>query len=86
VPASRDCVQTPYTSAMDAFRIVVVMLLAAIVSSLAIGLFHLSSGKGDSKKMLRALSYRIGLSLVLFLLLMLAWRMGWIAPNAYSSH
>jgi hypothetical protein len=69
---------------MEAFRIVVFVLLAAIVSSLAIGLYHLSSGKGDSRKMLRALSYRIGLSLLLFALLMIAWRLGWITPNTYA--
>jgi len=69
---------------MDAFRIVVFVLLAAIVSSLGIGLYHLSSGKGSSTKMLRALTYRIALSLVLFALLLIAWRLGWIAPNTYS--
>lgn len=69
---------------MDAFRIVVFVLLAAIVSSLGTGLYHLSSGKGDSQKMLRALTYRIGLSLLLFGLLMLAWRLGWITPNSYA--
>jgi hypothetical protein len=85
VPARCDCVQTPYTARrMDAFRIVVFVLLAAIVSSLGMGLYHLSSGKGDSNKMLRALTYRIGLSILLFVLLMVAWRLGWITPNSYS--
>jgi hypothetical protein len=69
---------------MDAFRIVVFILLAAIVSSLGVGLYHLSSGKGDSRKMARALSFRIGLSILLFVLLMVAWRMGWISPNSYA--
>jgi hypothetical protein len=69
---------------MDVFRVVVFMLLAAIVASLLLGLFHLASGKGDSNKMLRALSYRIGLSLLLFVLLIVAWRLGWITPNSYS--
>jgi hypothetical protein len=69
---------------MDAFRLVVFVLLAAIVSSLGVGLYHLSSGKGDSKKMLRALTFRIVLSIVLFVLLMLAWRLGWISPNGYG--
>jgi hypothetical protein len=68
---------------MDAFRVVVFVLLAAIVSSLGIGLYHLSSGKGDSNKMLRALTIRITLSILLFVLLMIAWRLGWISPNAH---
>lgn len=66
---------------MDLFRILVVVLFAAIVSSLAIALFHLSSGKGDSKKMVRALTVRISLSIALFLLLLLAGHMGWITPR-----
>jgi Protein of unknown function (DUF2909) len=41
----------------------------------------LGSGKGDSGKMLRALTLRIALSLLLFLLLMIAWRAGLIAPH-----
>jgi hypothetical protein len=66
---------------MELFRILIVVLFAGIVGSLAIALFHLSSSKGDSKKMVRALSVRIGLSIALFLLLMLAWRLGWITPR-----
>ena len=73
-----------YWSGMDAFRVVVFVLLAAIVSSLGIGLYHLSSGKGDSNKMLRALTIRITLSILLFVLLMIAWRLGWISPNTHS--
>jgi hypothetical protein len=66
---------------MDAFRIVVFILLAAIVSSLGMALFQLSSGKGDSKKMVRALTIRVALSIALFLLLLLGWREGWITPR-----
>jgi len=66
---------------MELFRILVAVLFAGIVASLAIALYHLSSGKGDSKKMARALTVRITLSIALFLLLMLAWHMGWITPR-----
>lgn len=66
---------------MDIFRLAIFVLLAAIVASLGMALYHLSSGKGDSEKMMRALTVRISLSIALFLLLMLAWRMGWITPR-----
>ena len=85
MPALRVCVQTLILAAMDAIHIVVVLMLGAIVSSLGIGLYHLSSGKGDSGKMLRALTIRIVLSIALFLLLMLAWRAGLIAPNTTAT-
>jgi hypothetical protein len=60
---------------------VILGLLAAIVISLGTALYHLGSGKGDSNKMLRALTVRIALSLVLFALLMIAWRTGLISPR-----
>ncbi len=58
---------------MDPIKILIIIALFAIVGSLGSGLFHLSRGKGeeDSRKMARALTVRIGLSLALFILLML---------------
>ena len=66
---------------MDLTRLLVIGLLIAIVASLANALFHLATGKGDSSKMLRSLTIRVGLSVLLFALLMLAWRMGLISPH-----
>ncbi len=66
---------------MEPIKILVIVMLVAIVGSLGSALFHLSSGKGDSRKMARALTVRIGLSVVLFILLMLAWYNGLISPH-----
>lgn len=68
---------------MDPIKILIIIALFAIVGSLGSGLFHLSRGKGeeDSRKMARALTIRIGLSLALFILLMLAWYAGLIKPT-----
>jgi cytochrome bd-type quinol oxidase subunit 2 len=66
---------------MDVIKILIIVVLFAIVGSLGSALFHLSRGKGDSKKMARALTVRIGLSVILFILLMLAWYNGLIEPN-----
>ncbi len=66
---------------MDVIKILVIVVLFAIVGSLGSALFHLSSGKGDSKKMAKALTVRVGLSVVLFILLMLAWHNGLISPH-----
>lgn len=65
----------------ELLKIAVLVVFAAIVLSLGSALFHLSSGRGDPKKMVRALTVRIALSLGLFALLMLAWRAGLIAPH-----
>ena len=66
-------------------RVFVLIVLGAIVASLGSALYHLSKGGGgdeqQSRKLAKALTVRIGLSIALFLLLMLAWRLGLIAPH-----
>lgn len=66
---------------MDIGRLLVIAVLIAIIVSLGAALFQMATGKGDSGKMLKALIWRIGLSVALFLLLLLAWRAGLIKPN-----
>jgi hypothetical protein len=66
---------------MDPFKILVIIVLFAIIFSLGNGLFHLSRGKGDSKKLARALTVRVCLSVALFVLLILAWYTGLITPH-----
>ena len=60
------------------FKYLVILILLLILISLGKALFHLSSGKGDSKGLVRTLSWRIGLSVMLFALLILAYYQGWI--------
>ena len=56
--------------------------LLGVVVSLGVGLYHLSRGTPeDSARLLRALTVRISVSLLLFVLLMLAWHFGLIAPH-----
>jgi hypothetical protein len=66
---------------MEVIKILVIACLAAIVFSLGSALFHLSRGKGDPKKMVRALTIRVALSVGLFILLMIAWYNGLITPH-----
>ena len=51
-------------------KILVIVLLLAIVGSLASALFFLVHDEGKSKRTVNALAVRVGLSLFLFLLLM----------------
>ncbi len=69
---------------MDAIKVLIVLVLVAIVASLGKALFHMSSGgagEGHSAMMARALTVRIGLSVALFVLLMVAWHFGALAPH-----
>jgi len=67
---------------MGAIQIVVIVVLLAIVGSLGTALYYLATGQEGSNKLFRALAIRVGLSVALFALLMLAWRLGWIHPHA----
>ena len=61
--------------------LLIIGALIAIVASLGSALKHLVRGAGDSRRMVRALTWRIGLSIALFALLMLAWYTGLIEPH-----
>jgi len=62
-------------------KILVLAIVAGILYSLGSSLYHLSATKGDPKKLLRILTWRIGLSVALFLLLFVAWYLGLIRPH-----
>jgi hypothetical protein len=63
------------------FKYLVVAMLVLIVISLGRALFHMTSGKpGGDARMVKALAWRIGLSVVLFALLIVAYYSGWISP------
>jgi Protein of unknown function (DUF2909) len=59
-------------------KIVVILLLVAIVASLGSGLFFLVTDQGKTKRTVKALAVRVGLSLALFLLLMAGYYFGLI--------
>ena len=67
-------------------QLVIVVVLFAIIASLGQALFAMSSGRGDSRKMVRALTLRIALSVMLFGALMLAWYFGLISPHGAGPH
>jgi hypothetical protein len=65
-------------------KLLIVLLLVAIVVSLGSGLFHLVKDDGQSKRMVNALTVRIALSVMLFVLLFVAWKSGLIVPHGIS--
>jgi hypothetical protein len=62
-------------------KLLVVAMLLAIVASLGHALFSMASGPSDDKRMVQALTVRVALSVGLFLLLMISWRLGLINPH-----
>jgi len=66
---------------MMLIKVLIVVCLLGIVASLGSGLFHLVNDKGESKKMVTALTVRVVLSVALFILLFIAWSQGLIQPH-----
>jgi hypothetical protein len=62
-------------------KIIVIAAMIAIIVALSTGLIFLVRDKGQSKNTVRALTWRISLSLLLFIFLLLAYNLNWIAPH-----
>ena len=63
-------------------KILTILFLIAILYSLASSFFFLMKDKGEGDRMVKRLSWRIGLSIVLLLLLWGAFQLGWIEPSS----
>ena len=65
-------------------KIIIILAFLGIVASLASGLVFLVKDDGDSRRTLRALTWRIGLSVGLFALLMILAATGVITPHGVT--
>ena len=62
-------------------RILVAIAFILIIGSLASALVFLMKDKGKSNRTVKALALRVGFSITLFLLLLIANQLGWIQPT-----
>ncbi len=62
-------------------RLLALLILLAIIISLGSALRYLVSDDGKTDRILRMLTWRIGMSVGLFVLLMVAWYFGLIQPH-----
>ena len=65
-------------------KIIIVLFLLLIVGSLFSGLFYLVKDKGTSERTVRALTVRISLSVLLFILLMVGYATGLLQPHGIA--
>ena len=63
-------------------KIITIVFLLTILYSLASSLIFLVKDKGEGDRTVKRLTWRIGLSIVLFLFLWGAFKMGWVEPNS----
>ena len=62
-------------------KILIVAVLAAILYNLGAGLYYMMVDGGSSGRTVNALTWRIGLSVGLILLVIVGIWMGWIQPH-----
>ena len=65
-------------------KIVIVVLLLAMIGSLGMGLFHLlktPDQRQSGNQVVKSLTWRIGIWVVLFGFIVLSMQMGWIKPS-----
>ena len=62
-------------------KIFIIFVMIIIAGSLASGLFFLIRDAGNSKRTVKALTLRIGISFTLFIFLFIAFKLGFIAPH-----
>ena len=62
-------------------KIIIILLFLTILLSLSSGLVFMIKDKGHTKRAVKALTFRIGLSVFAFLLLMAGYYAGWIQPH-----
>ena len=62
-------------------RIVIFVLVLAVIASLFSGLYFVYKDKGNSNRAVISLTIRIGLSLLIFAILIVSYLMGWVGPR-----
>ncbi len=62
-------------------KILVAVAFILIIASLGSALVFMMRDKGRSNRTVHALALRVGFSVLLFALLLVAYRLGWIQPT-----
>jgi hypothetical protein len=62
-------------------KILVAVAFVLILASLGSAFVFLMRDKGRSNRTVQALALRVGFSVMLFVLLLVAYRLGWIQPT-----
>ena len=62
-------------------KLFVLLVFVGVIASLGSAMFYLVSDKGESPRTLKALTWRIGLSVALFASLFIAYALGLIQPH-----
>lgn len=62
-------------------KTLILIILAFIIYNLGLAMYHMIKDKGLGKNTVRFLSVRIGISFALFILIIIALKMGWLQAH-----
>lgn len=66
-------------------KYLIALAFVGILGSLGAALWFMmrdgQNGQAKTSRMAKALAWRVGLSIVVFLALLIAWQLGWIKPT-----
>lgn len=63
------------------FKLTIAIIFILIAISLAAGLFFLMTGERGKDHLVTSLTFRVSLSIILFILLIVGFKFGWIEPH-----
>ncbi|NKB63128.1 MAG: DUF2909 family protein [Gammaproteobacteria bacterium] len=66
------------------FKLIIVLLLLFVIASLATSFYFLVKDPSSSKRVVKTLSIRIGLSIFIMLLLFIGAQVGLIEPHGFG--
>jgi hypothetical protein len=66
-------------------NLLIAVAFLGILAALSTAFFFMMRGEQEgapkTKRMMRALAFRVGMSVVLFICILLSWKMGWLQPT-----
>ena len=65
-------------------KYIILLFFIFIVYSLGSALYYMMKDEGGSKRMVKALTMRIGISILLFVVIIISFWMGWIKPTGVA--
>lgn len=81
LPLARRALQRASAPLSNLMKILVAIAFILILASLGSALVFLMRDKGKSNRTVKALAFRVGFSITLFVLILIAHSQGWIQPT-----
>ncbi|MEH6455193.1 MAG: twin transmembrane helix small protein [Cocleimonas sp.] len=69
---------------MEFKHLIIILFFIFIIYSLGSALYYMMKDQGGSKRMVKALTMRIGISILLFVVIIFSFWMGWIKPTGVA--